>query len=608
VTFRNPWALAGLVLLVPLVILHLRDRGRRMRDVPSLLLWQELASDSSVDERRFRLPVLPLLLLLQAIALVVLVFALADPVGATTSRHEEVVVLDDSFWMQAPGRMRSAKNDIAQVVRAAPRGDQVQIVMAGPAPAVFYRGGASGVNAALRHVRPSSTPANLSTALAVAAGLLTTPRDHVVLIHAPEDSVPAVIASQGELGTFVAGAPISDQGIFDPSARCGIGAAGLCAVTASVRNTSAHAVVDHYIAAAAGRTPLSLSTHIGANSTASITLVAQPGEQVSLRLAGSDALPADDEAWVTVPYDADIPGSSVVTIVGEPSRALAVARAFAAVPGVLLRLRTPASYARRDAQASDLVVLDGWVPPGRLPPSPAVLLVDPPRLPGGHVGGPQSDSTVSGTDAGSALLQGVDLSSVSIDPGSAHRVTLPEWLSPIVWSPSGPLLAAGYDGHQRLAVASFDPAQSNLPQLASLPVLAANLVRWSLGWTPRSAAAGAPFLVDSLPGARKATLVHDGVVVDRAALEGRAVPLSASEPGVYVLNETGPHVTRQATIAVNLSPAAASSSGPIDIRAPHLATGSTSTPSLTPWFIAAALIAILLEWMYWTSRRSALTQ
>ena len=67
-TFGAGWALAGLVLLVPLVILHLRPRTRTPRELPSLLLWRGLESDATTVSRRPRLPPLPLLLVLQALA------------------------------------------------------------------------------------------------------------------------------------------------------------------------------------------------------------------------------------------------------------------------------------------------------------------------------------------------------------------------------------------------------------------------------------------------------------------------------------------------------------------------------------------------------------
>jgi len=82
VTFASGWALAGLVLLAPLVALHLRDRRRPRREVPSLVVWRELGPTATPVRRGLRRPALPLALALQAAALVLLVVALSAPEGA----------------------------------------------------------------------------------------------------------------------------------------------------------------------------------------------------------------------------------------------------------------------------------------------------------------------------------------------------------------------------------------------------------------------------------------------------------------------------------------------------------------------------------------------
>ena len=194
-----------------------------------------------------------------------------------------------------------------------------------------------------------------------------------------------------------------------------------------------------------------------------------------------------------------------MTLVGAPSDAVAVAQAFAAVPGVTLRLHTPAKYRAADAVTSDLAVLDGSLPapaspvPGGAPDRPA-----PPT--GRERRGSRCATRASGLDPASALLADVDLTSLTIDGGGSRALTLPPYMSGAAWSPDGPLLAAGDDGHQRLAVLSFDPTESDLPQLASFPILAANLVRWSAGWTPTAAAAGQQIRINKTPGARRLTV------------------------------------------------------------------------------------------------------
>ncbi len=105
----------------------------------------------------------------------------------------------------------------------------------------------------------------------------------------------------------------------------------------------------------------------------------------------------------------------------------------------------------------------------------------------------------------------MNLSSLSIDPRSARDLALPGWLTQVAWSPAGPLIAAGGNGRQRIAIISFEPSRSNLPQLASFPIMAANLVGWGLAWAPASAVAGLPILADAIPGATTASLTREAL-------------------------------------------------------------------------------------------------
>src|SRR6185312_11124110 len=203
--------------------------------------------------------------------------------------------------------------------------------------------------------------------------------------------------------------------------------------------------------------------------------------------------------FVSVPR----PGGERITLVGDRHRALPLARALASVPGVQLRLRTPHTYEPTDPGTSDLLVLDGFMPKGGLPEAPGLLLVNPPRVPGGKVIGKMKDSRMSGFEAANPLLEGVDLSSLTIGAGASRRLALPASLSAAAWSSEGPLIAAGTESGSRLAIISFEPSESNLPQLAAFPALIDNIVAWSQRLAPQSAGTGAPFAVAEPPGTTK---------------------------------------------------------------------------------------------------------
>ena len=608
-TLLSPWALCGLVVLGPLVISHLRRDRRSVHEVPSLLVWQDLEQSAALTQRWNRVPRVPLLLVLQVLAVILLVLALARPSGTgTPTRGSRIYVLDDSLWMGVPGRLAAASSRLDQLASRLPAGTPVRIVLADGSPRLIYSGDAAGVRKALDGLKAGTSPSTLPIAISLAAGLISGSRDRVVVLRPPEDPLPPVQAPPGRLTTSLVGQAVADQGIFSAAARCGIGGPGRCEAVATVVNRSRQPVTDPYTAYVNGASALSASVRVAAASSADIVLSAQPAERIRVRLDRPDALPVDNEAWVSVPSTANTVPSATVTLVGKPSDALPLARAFASIPGVRLRLRKPSDYRPADALESDLTILDGWTPSEGLPSSPSVLLVDPARIPGGRVGGFLNDSVSSGEEESNGLLAGVDLASLSIEPQGGRRVVLPPYLAAAAWSPDGPLLAEGDDGTQRLAVMAFDPARSDLPQLAAFPVLAADIVRWAAGWAPTAASAGEPVRIDATPGARRLTLALSGHIVMSEPMRSTAATPTLTQPGLYTVSETGPGITRTATVAVNVAAPAASSSpaAPIDLTAASERGAPAKGPNDAPWLLLCALIVIALECTYWIARQPEL--
>jgi hypothetical protein len=181
-------------------------------------------------------------------------------------------------------------------------------------------------------------------------------------------------------------------------------------------------------------------------------------------------------------------GRAGVTIAGSGAAMDVLARAFRAMPGVTVRVLSPQEYQKaQQYPPGGLLVLDHWLPPAGIPAgAPAVLLVDPPALPGGgRAGGPLRDPVLSGLDDTSPLLAGVDLASLSLPAPATERIAAPAWLAPVAWTPSGPLLAAGTGpGHRRVAVLAVDLARTSLPQLAAFPIMLHDILRWAVAPGP----------------------------------------------------------------------------------------------------------------------------
>ena len=591
-------ALAALVLAVPLVVLHLRRRRPPRRAVGSLLAWRDLPTAGGGGARRIGRPPLPLLLALQLLALALLVFALARPVSnhsATTSSH--VYVVDEGMWMgaeEAGGpRIDAARAELRERLHELSADEAVRIVGAGATPTVLFEGEASKATGALARLRAGSGAANLPAALRLAAGLRAGNEDQVVLLRAPEEAAPKVTGGGSSYEDQTVGKPVGNAGLSGANARCDRLGAEACEVFVHVSDTAAPARVPVDVTIT-GEPTHHVDVEVPASGSAPLVFTAPVGTAVKIGLRPGDGLAADDSAFVSVPE----PGGERITLVGDRNRALPLARALASVPGVKLRLRTPQTYKSTDPGTSDLLVLDDFLPKGGLPQAPSLLLVNPPSFPGGKVLGEMKDSRMSGFEAASPLLEGVDLSSLTIGAGAAKRLSLPGSLSAAAWTSEGPLIAAGTDGGRRLATMAFEPGESNLPQLAGFPTLIDNIVAWSQRLAPPTAAAGVPFALAEPPGTSAATLTAAGGNGSQEldVAPGTEVPVAVARPGNYVLTVEGPWGTRELAVAVN--PGAAPAAGaPVDLGAPAPPAHAGHT-DIWPWLLAAALLALILEALY----------
>ena len=226
-TLLSAWALAGLLLLVPLVALHLRRDRLPLRDVSSLIPWRELGGRTSAPRRRFGPPILPLLLILQAAALVLLVGGLARPASsAPTASGGPLYVLDDSAWMGAreAGRTRldAARDLLSERLGHLPAEADVDLVLAGRSPSLAYSGDPDGALDFLDRLEPGTGAADLGAALRLAAGIREQPGDPIVLVRAPESTAPRVANGGGTLTDTVIGAPVDDLALSVAVARCGL--------------------------------------------------------------------------------------------------------------------------------------------------------------------------------------------------------------------------------------------------------------------------------------------------------------------------------------------------------------------------------------------------
>lgn len=597
-TLLSPVALCALVLLVGLVILHARRQRHRRLRVPSLLVWQQLAEEASPSRLRSLVPVLPLLLALQLVAVGALILSLARPVHDATASGPALrtFVIDDSLAMTgtdlAPDRLAAAKRLVAAELRRLRRSTPVQIIASGGEPRVLYAGAdAAGARRALAALGSSDGPPQLGAAMELAAG--RAPAGPLEVVHALGDPVPRgwPAATQRTIGRR------DDDQSVSASARCGGG--GRCMVLAVARNTSRQPVSETLSMSdsagrrlAAGRVRVPPSASVGVLFT-----VAASAGAVELRLPRADPIPADDEAWVTLP----VTRPASVALVGRRPAVTPVAQALRSVPGVRLSVAAPGTATHGTLHPADLTVFDGWTPPSLDAAAGTVMLIDPPRLPGGRVGRPLGQTAVTWTDAASPLLAGVDLGPLVLPAGSAHALRLPEAVSPLLSTAAGPLIGAGAVRGRRLIVWGLDPERAGLTSIDAFPLLLANVVADATRWLPPELAAGVPAAVQVSPGVRSLTVTPVGA----AAGTTHKVPspgvasLTVARPGLYTVAERGGANPRRRTVAVDavMMGGAAQPAPARPPRTPSPATRASRT-SWWPWAVLLAIVAMAAELAY----------
>ncbi len=605
-TLLTPLALLGLLLLPVLVALHLRRRDARAVDTPSLLLWEGVGGEPVGGGSRWELQhILPLVL--QALVAGFLVLALAQPSGASGAPGTRVYVVDDGVLMAAadpaPSRLAAAAALVARDIQAAPSGTTFALVAAARARVVVRTDDRALALRRLRALVPLAAVPAWRQALTVAVGLLPARSARLLIVHARGETLPT-IPSLRDVSTAVVGLSTDDQAIAVLDVRCTV-AMATCDAFASVRNGAARTVRDTLVIDADGVVLGQERLVLPPRSDTDLSFVVPATRHlIRLSLARHDLVAANNVAWSVVPA----PRSTTVTVVGDARHTTAVVRALASLPWVHVVTRMPAQFKAPQPAVASPLVLAGWAPPGPLPATSSLLLIDPPTIPGSPAPNVLSGTSVSGEDAASPLLSGVDLTSLDVPQGTGERFSLPDGLRPVVWAVDGPLLAAGSLRGCRIAVLTFDPSTSNLGQLNAFPLLIANILRWSASWFPSTAASGDRVALDVPPSTtaievtRRSTLPGVSTIVRRIVSAGARVDVDVAQPGLYTVTEHGRWGTRSGDVAVNTGAAREVGAGaPLDVSTPSASTAAIATGSAPrtadwwPWLGLLAALVVIVE-------------
>jgi Ca-activated chloride channel family protein len=272
-----------------------------------------------------------------------------------------------------------------------------------------------------------------------------------------------------------------------------------------------------------------------------------------------------------------------------------VQRALKLRPGLDVTTVKPSDY---KPGRYDLTVLDGFVPPGKLP-EPA-LLINPPAGQGPvPVGGQIDPGAVLPGDPRDPLLRDVGLKDVHVQ--SAVAVKSSSGWRTVISAAADPLLLVR-EGEPRDALLTFDLHHSDLPLRAAFPILMQNLLDYLLpgGFENQVFAPGQAVGLIAEPDARWADVTGPDGHATR--LTPPFPPFTATDrPGVYTVRQQLPTGSRLSRFVVQLQDQAISRIAPG--AAPLIQEADRprgvlprGTLEIWPWLAAAALLALVAEW------------
>ncbi len=470
-----------------LVALYFYDRSRRRVVVSTLRFWPRRPAPP-VRRRHNRIQH-PLSLLLQLLAVLLLLLAIADPRpgSAGSAGRRIVLLLDTSAAMAGAGAdgnllMNEAKSlALSYVARTGGR-DRILLVAADGSPAVRvpFTSDRQRLRESILAAEPGWTALDLAAAFDLAAGALRLALDSPEAELGERAAVSEVVyvgpgrfvgrpARAGVLPAlrFLPTGDVADSlGLVTLKARSlgpAPGSWSVDVVARNVRSDPAVARVEFYFD---GR-PLGhrgLDLGAAADSGLQFTLRTQRPGRLLARLAEPDGYPQNDEAWVDIPALRRIP----VQVVGGDRAALE--------PLVSSHPRVQARFV--DApEPSDVTPIQVWASGGGGSAAQRAIVLAPPgtESPAREAGSVRS-RPIAAWSATHAVAAGVR--DPELVPARARIFAAQEGDEVVAEMEEGPVILARSDGRSRLVAFGFDLAEEDLRSRLATPLLFANAVSW----------------------------------------------------------------------------------------------------------------------------------
>ena len=657
-------AIAGAVAVPSLLVLYFLKLRRREMPVSSTFLWRKAVQDLQVNApfQRIRRN---LLLLLQMLALLALIVALARPVANYTpgAGKLSVILIDRSASMSATDgaggqtRLEQAKRDADDLVDGMATGGQAAVIAFDDAPDVVqtFTGDTQLLKRAINGVQPTDRRTKLKLAYqlagAQAAHIAEQNRSNVkptvYLLSDGRVEDASDLSLDGDLkyqpiGTDQAGnvavVALDAKRNYDNPVHVEV-FAGLANYGPKPVATDVRLTVDGKVAKVAGvqlaperwNDPAWVAAHPGEKDPAFIPRSNVQFTDIEMPTAGvlgvelvprhDDLLAADDSAAVVVPP----PKALTVLLVTESHDDPYLERAFAAMNLRDSQVMLAEDYEDKQPANFDVIIFDR-VTPHFMPPGGSFIWFGcaPPNgklhvVKDGEKYQTVNDNSVLDWQRDHPILRHLQVG--DLFAASMLKLSVPPDAQVLVDGIKGPMIVLDHEGHSTNLVVAFDLLQSNWPlHRVSFPLF----IHYALQFLALGSdmAVRPSFAPGDTPRVPHAALDRLGPDVKSIRLTGPMGPVDVPVPatgdfvfpplnrvGVY---KTDPPVPEFEQIAVNLLDRNESNLMPVltppgDVTtraaAAMAVAGGRGRLELWWWIVACGAVPLLLvEWWVYTRR------
>lgn len=477
----SPWSL---LLILPLggiiVLLYLLKLKRKEQVVSSVMLWRDAVADIQANAPFQKLRK-SLLLLLQIIALLAVIGAIARPYIRTQSGQGSriVVILDSSASMQAtdvkPSRFDDAKSKALGIVGRMGGGDTMLVMTAGSKARVVasFTSDKKSLNEAINRLNPVDTPCNMRQAMVLAlslvAGKSRMPPRIVVLSDGGFEALSDLSAGNARLDFMRVGRECGNVAITGLSSRKTL--SGEQQVFIGFRNYSKR---DHAFNLEVYLNDQLLDVReetlkAGESRQELLNNVGNLDGRVTAKLDVKDDLAVDNTGSVYLTK----PRKISVLLVSKGNIFLQNALNLDLRTSVTKADSLPANF--KDSKY-DLVVFDGVTPPADLPQGGYLLINTASPQGPGRAGEAMGRPAVVDYARNHPVGSYVDFAGVQI--AEAKRLAPAEWATTLIESAGGPIALAGSKSGRRFVQLSFSLLDSDFPLRVGFPIFVTNCLDW----------------------------------------------------------------------------------------------------------------------------------